>query len=518
MSAAPHIDGIDDLVEVGRGGTATVYRGVQRGFGRLVAVKVLTTHVHDDEQRTRFERECLAIGSLSSQPNIVTVHSAGVTADGNPYLVMEYLPRSLADLLAARGRLPWEEACAIVLALADAASAAHAQRVIHRDIKPENVLLSENGTPKLTDFGLARMLGGFESQTNTVRASITHASPELLEGRAVTETTDIYSMASMLHHLIAGQPPFVRPGDESLIAIIGRTLREAPPSLNDFDVPAAVERVIVRAMSKEASARQSSMAGFAEELSEASGIAPLRNTTGLVPVVPIGPSTLPPPELAVAPAAGRVRRRMALAIAALVALLAVGVGAYALTDDDATAGVPDTTAGTSTPSDQASTSAAHTTAGADPSTTASATTTAAPSSAATTVAPTVATVVATTLEPGTTVRGAGGATATTVRTTRPTAAPTTAPVTQAPATTAPPTAAPTTAPPPPPTTAAPPPSTKQVPDVRGVSTSTARSAIVDQAGFAGMSTDASCEQNSNVVDYTPKGQQPLSTVVTVFCG
>ncbi len=174
--------GIDDLQEIGRGGTAIVYRGTQSAFGRTVAVKVLDLAVGKDIDRERFRRECRAIGSLSGHPNIVSVYDEGVLDDGRPYIVMEDLTHSLADQLADRGALDWQSAIAIAIALAGALRSAHDSGVLHRDVKPENILISRHGVPKLSDFGLAQVSGGFESRTSTVRASVAHAAPELIDG------------------------------------------------------------------------------------------------------------------------------------------------------------------------------------------------------------------------------------------------------------------------------------------------------------------------------------------------
>ncbi|HRB02219.1 MAG TPA: serine/threonine-protein kinase, partial [Ilumatobacteraceae bacterium] len=155
------VRGVTDLVEVGRGGTSVVYRGTQTNFGRTVAVKVFDLTLQRDSDRERFRRECQAIGSLSGHPNIVTVFDEGVLDDGRPYLVMEYLPTTLADELTRRGNFTWQQAAEVTLTIAEALGAAHRAGILHRDVKPENVLLTSSGVPKLGDFGLAQVEGGF---------------------------------------------------------------------------------------------------------------------------------------------------------------------------------------------------------------------------------------------------------------------------------------------------------------------------------------------------------------------
>ncbi|HWL45034.1 MAG TPA: serine/threonine protein kinase [Ilumatobacter sp.] len=323
----PAIDGIEIVREVGRGGSAIVYAGRQTALNRTVAVKVLDAKLVTDKQRVQFERECTSAGALSGNPNIVTVHGVGVTATGHPVLVMEFLPGSLADRLAADQRLPWEEAIGIGLLLGGAVAQAHAAGVLHRDIKPENVLLSADGTPKLSDFGLARAIDGVATQSTTVRASLTHAPPELIEGKPVTPAVDTYSLASTIHELIAGRPPFVTDTDESLLSMLGRIVRDDPPSLAPYGVPSAVDAALRRAMAKDPAGRPASVEAFLSELRQAAGIAePSPND----PITRLIPRTEPStgtdeslrPELP-----NRRRRRLLVGLGTVVlgALVAAGV-------------------------------------------------------------------------------------------------------------------------------------------------------------------------------------------------
>ncbi|MDO8363796.1 MAG: protein kinase [Actinomycetota bacterium] len=339
----PEIPGIDELTEIGRGGTAVVYHGTQRKFRRSVAVKVLDLSLTRDDDRLRFERECESVGALSGHPHIVTVYDTGVLADGDrPYLVMEHLPHSLADQLAENGPMPWPEAVAMGLHLGGALAAAHAAGVLHRDVKPENVLLTANGVAKLSDFGLARMAGSFATVTQTVRASLTHSSPEMIEGTEVDERTDVYSLASTIHHLVVGHPPFARTPGEPLVAIISRILRDPPPSLQQYGVPSAVDAVLATAMSKRPQDRPVTIGAFVAALVEAAtdataaAVGAVATTgdgdgaEGPAATVALAPSPTPPVAAAHIPR----RRRLVAAAAAVVSLGGAGAIAWAGAGDD----------------------------------------------------------------------------------------------------------------------------------------------------------------------------------------
>jgi non-specific serine/threonine protein kinase len=177
------VAGLEDIVMVGRGGFATVYRAYQPAFRRTVAVKVLSVTTVDESTRERFRRECQAMGLLSEHPSIVTVLDAGFLEDERPYLVMAYMPGgSLADRLRSEGPMSWQEASRAAVRLAGALDTAHQAGVLHRDVKPANVLLSPYGEPQLADFGIARVAGGPETSAGTFTASLGYAPPEIVEG------------------------------------------------------------------------------------------------------------------------------------------------------------------------------------------------------------------------------------------------------------------------------------------------------------------------------------------------
>ena len=162
------VPGCEHAVEIGRGGFGAVYRAWQPEFGRTVAVKVLGQAGIEGEARRRLARELRAMGALSGHPHIVTVHSAGFTGMGNPYLVMGFEPSgTLADRLRRSGPMPWEEAVLAGIRISGALETAHRAGLLHRDVKPENVLLSAFGEPKLADFGVAQLQGAAATTART---------------------------------------------------------------------------------------------------------------------------------------------------------------------------------------------------------------------------------------------------------------------------------------------------------------------------------------------------------------
>ncbi len=277
------IPGISEAVEIGRGGFGIVYRAARPGYDQSVAVKVLAAVHLDPQGRTRFEREVRAMGSLFGHPHIVGIITAGYTASGQPYIVMEdMVGGSLADSLRARGRFPWEEAVSIGLALADALGAAHAQHVLHRDIKPENVLYSRYRTPKLGDFGIASLGDGAETRSAALLLSLAHTAPEVLDGEPRTPSSDVYAVGSTVVTLMLGQPPFARRADESTQSLFKRIATAPPPDLRGHGVPDPVCRVLEQAMAKLPEHRYVTAKRFRDDLAEA--VATARSAAGATAV------------------------------------------------------------------------------------------------------------------------------------------------------------------------------------------------------------------------------------------
>ncbi len=244
MAEVPLPPGYVLVEKLGAGGFAQVWLAEQGRLGRRVAVKVLGETLEDSERERRFLAECRAIGRLSGHPSVVTVHDAGTTDAGHPYLVMEHLPGgSLHDRVARQGSLPWVDVLRIGVQVADALAAAHDAGILHRDVKPANVLLDENGSPKLGDFGIARLSEGTNTATGALVGTIPFTPPEVLSGHRPGPTADVWALGATLHALLSGSSPFGGHRDEPPAATIARVLRSEPPPLGP-EVPAALRDLI----------------------------------------------------------------------------------------------------------------------------------------------------------------------------------------------------------------------------------------------------------------------------------
>ena len=210
--------GFVDAVEVGRGGAGVVYRCYQTSLGRSVAVKVLASDL-DQDSRERFLREGYAMGRLSGHPNIENILQVGVTESNRPYIVMPYhAAGSLAERIRRVGRIAWPDALRIGVKLCGALETAHRAGTLHRDIKPANVLVNDYGEPQLSDFGIARIVGGYETATGFFTGTIAYTAPEVLAGNPPTTASDVYSLGATIYALIAGTAAHERKSGEDLIA------------------------------------------------------------------------------------------------------------------------------------------------------------------------------------------------------------------------------------------------------------------------------------------------------------
>jgi len=232
---------------LGHGGMASVFLARDTELDRLVAVKLLDEHAASDEGlRGRFVREARLAARLS-HPNVVSVFDAGED-DGRPYIVMEHVEgETLADLLARRDRLPPEEAGGLAFQAAHGLAHAHAAGLVHRDVKPQNLLLREDGTLKIADFGIARAAEGTSlTQAGTVLGTAAYLSPEQALGEDVTPATDVYSLGAVLYELLTGRPPLeVRSLDDLAKANAIAPLRELAP-----EVPKDLEDFVMRCLAR----------------------------------------------------------------------------------------------------------------------------------------------------------------------------------------------------------------------------------------------------------------------------
>ncbi|MBF5001076.1 protein kinase [Nocardia sp. BSTN01] len=256
--------GFEDAEEIGHGGFGVVYRCTQPALDRTVAVKVLTAELDADNQ-ARFFREQKAMGRLTGHPNIVTVLHVGVTAGGRPYLVMPYHSRDSLDAWIRRdGPVPVETVLWVGVKIAGALETAHGVGILHRDVKPGNILLSEYGEPALTDFGIARIAGGFHTATGVVTASPAFTAPEVLAGEAATSAADVYGLGATLFAALTGHAAFERRSGEQVVAQFLRITSAPLPDLREGGIPADVAAVVESAMNRDRQARPT-----AAELGEA---------------------------------------------------------------------------------------------------------------------------------------------------------------------------------------------------------------------------------------------------------
>jgi serine/threonine protein kinase/N-acetylneuraminic acid mutarotase len=258
--------GFVDAVEVGRGGAGVVYRCHQASLARSVAIKVLMSDL-DQDNRERFLREGLAMGRLSGHPNIENILQVGVTESNRPYIVMPYHEAgSLAQRLHRVGRIAWPDALRIAVKLCGALETAHRTGTLHRDIKPGNVLVNDYGEPQLSDFGIARIVGGYETATGFFTGTIAFTAPEVLAGSPPTAASDVYSLGATIYALIAGTAAHERKGDEDLIAHYLRISTSPVPDMRPQGIPADVCAAIEKAMSLDQTKRHPSAADFGREL------------------------------------------------------------------------------------------------------------------------------------------------------------------------------------------------------------------------------------------------------------
>ena len=262
------------LEQLGEGGMATVYKAYDTRLERFVAIKVIRTDQFAPsmlgEMLKRFEREAKALAKLS-HPNIVHVHDYG-EHEGAPYLVMEYL--SSGTLKQSQGvPVPWQQALHILLPIAQALAYAHEHNVIHRDIKPANILLTENGLPMLSDFGIAKILesnaGGTLTGTGMSIGTPEYMAPEQWTGQASPQS-DIYSLAVVLYELVTGRKPYT--GDTP-VGIMLKQVNEPLPRPTQFvpDLPEGLEQVLLKALEKRPEDRYQSMSEFTSALESLSG-------------------------------------------------------------------------------------------------------------------------------------------------------------------------------------------------------------------------------------------------------
>lgn len=235
---------------IGEGGMANVYLAHDTILDRDVAVKILRGDLADDEKFVRrFQREAISASSLT-HPNIVEMYDVGED-DGQYYIVMEYVEgKTLKSLVKRRGGLTIPEVIDIMLQLTSAIACAHDSYIIHRDIKPQNVLIKEDGTVKITDFGIAMALNSNElTQTNSVMGSVHYLPPEQANGSGATIKSDIYSLGILMFELLTGTLPFK--GDNA-VEIAIKQMKDKIPSVCEINenIPQTIENVILKACAK----------------------------------------------------------------------------------------------------------------------------------------------------------------------------------------------------------------------------------------------------------------------------
>ncbi len=267
--SAPVIPGFAFVEHLGSGGFADVFLYEQQWPRQRVAVKVVRPDVPlTDREKYLFTAEANAMARLADHPYIVSVITAGVTAEGGrPFLVMRYCPPPDLGVRVRSNPMAPVDAVSTGIKLASAIETAHRSGILHRDIKPSNVLVTTYHEPALTDFGIAGHMADVEGD-NDVRISYPWSPPELLDGRSNgSVASDVYSLGATIWHLLVGRSPFSIPsGDNSTRALSARILHAAPPATQRPDVPPALDRLLQQCLAKKPEHRPQSALELARAL------------------------------------------------------------------------------------------------------------------------------------------------------------------------------------------------------------------------------------------------------------
>src|SRR3954466_13601013 len=306
--------------QIGAGGMSTVYRAFDATLERRVAIKLMHREIaSDSDQLERFRREARSVAQLS-HPHIVGVIDAGED-DGRPYIVFEYVEgETLKDRIRRMGPLPIDEAVAYAIEIARALGAAHARGIVHRDIKPQNVLIDEEGTAKVTDFGIARSLDD-EGLTadGRVLGTTDYVSPEQALGHDGNGQSDIYSLGVVLYEMPTGDVPF---HGENQVSVAMKHVREDLPDIQQErpELSATLAAVLDRMTDKNLDDRYGDVPSLVADLEETLAIEAARTGTSTGEATAVI-RTLP----------ARARRRLPfrlrypVSLLAVILLLAVGV-------------------------------------------------------------------------------------------------------------------------------------------------------------------------------------------------
>lgn len=241
------------IEKIGTGGMATVYRAQDQRLNRFVAVKVLKNEYSEDKKFVaKFRQEAQSIASMS-HPNIVGVYDVGED-EGMHYIVMEYVDGiTLKAYIEKKGKLSVREAVGISLQIANGLEAAHLNNIIHRDIKPQNILISKDGTAKVSDFGIAKAASS-NTVTGSAMGSVHYISPEQARGGFSDEKSDIYSLGVTIYEMLSGTLPF---SGESAVAVALAHIQEdaIPLAAIDATIPRGLSNIVAKCMQKKTELR-----------------------------------------------------------------------------------------------------------------------------------------------------------------------------------------------------------------------------------------------------------------------
>ncbi len=305
-------------LKIGEGGMGVVYKCFDPKLKRFVAVKVLKEkYARESLHHDRLQREAQSVAAVS-HPNIAQIYSIETSGDGPPYLVMEYVDGSSAEmLLKGSGDVPWDRVLSIARGVAAGLRAAFQKKIVHRDIKPSNILIGADGTVKIVDFGLAKEIEGAKSLTDegVVLGTPHYISPEQGKGRPVDHRSDIYSLGATLYHLLAGRPPF---DGDTQVAVIVAHINETPKPPHELrsDVPESLSFVIGRMMAKDPAQRYETYDLLIEDLDHLARGEPIHPSTAVQGRVTYRPKKQKAPVFSwVLAAAAMVAAALAISVA-----------------------------------------------------------------------------------------------------------------------------------------------------------------------------------------------------------